>query len=52
MIRYSIIVDGRVKGVGFRYFTQVTAHILNLTGFCGNLMNGKIKIENKRDICF
>ena len=45
MIRYSIIVDGRVQGVGFRYFTQVAAHTLNLTGWCENLMNGKVKIE-------
>ena len=45
MNRYSIIVDGRVQGVGFRYFTQITAHTLNLTGFCENLMNGKVKIE-------
>lgn len=45
MIRYSIIVGGKVQGVGFRYFTQITAHALNLTGFCENLMNGKVKIE-------
>ena len=45
MIRYSIIVDGRVQGVGFRYFTQIAAHTLNLTGWCENLMNGKVKIE-------
>ena len=45
MFRYLIIVDGRVQGVGFRYFTQITAHTLNLTGWCENLMNGKVKIE-------
>lgn len=45
MIRYLIVVDGRVQGVGFRYFTQITAHTLNLTGWCENLMNGKVKIE-------
>ena len=45
MVRYSIIVYGKVQGVGFRYFTQVAAHTLNLTGFCENLMNGKVKIE-------
>jgi len=45
MIRYSIVVDGRVQGVGFRYFTQISAHTLNLTGWCENLMNGKVKIE-------
>lgn len=45
MVRYSIIVDGRVQGVGFRYFTQISAYTLNLTGWCENLMNGKVKIE-------
>jgi len=45
MIRCSIIVNGRVQGVGFRYFTQIEAHRLNLTGWCENLMNGKVKIE-------
>lgn len=45
MIRYSILVDGRVQGVGFRYFTQIVAHKLNLTGWCENLMDGKVKIE-------
>ena len=45
MNRYSIVIDGKVQGVGFRYFTQITALTLNLTGFCENLMNGKVKIE-------
>lgn len=45
MIRYSIIVDGRVQGVGFRYFTQLIAAELNLTGWCKNLMDGKVEIE-------
>ena len=41
MIRYSIIVDGKVQGVGFRYFTQMKAMQFNLTGFCKNLYDGK-----------
>ena len=45
MIRYLIVVDGRVQGVGFRYFTQITANTLNLTGWCENLMDGKVTIE-------
>lgn len=45
MVRYLIMVDGRVQGVGFRYFTQMIAATLNLTGWCENLMNGKVKIE-------
>lgn len=45
MIRYSLLIDGRVQGVGFRYFTQLTAHRLNLTGWCKNLMDGKVQVE-------
>ena len=45
MIRYSIIVDGKVQGVGFRYFTQMKAMQFNLTGFCKNLYDGKVSIE-------
>ncbi|WP_459478663.1 acylphosphatase [Clostridium saccharoperbutylacetonicum] len=45
MIRYLIIVNGRVQGVGFRYFLQLTASKLNLTGWCKNLMNGDVEIE-------
>lgn len=45
MIRYSIIVDGRVQGVGFRFFTQLAAHKFDLTGWCKNLMDGKVEIE-------
>lgn len=45
MIRYSIIVDGRVQGVGFRYFTQMIAVRYNLTGWCKNLNDGKVQIE-------
>lgn len=45
MIRYSILVDGRVQGVGFRFFTQLTAVNLKLTGWCKNLYDGKVQIE-------
>jgi acylphosphatase len=45
MIRYLIIVNGRVQGVGFRYFLQLTASKLNLTGWCKNLMNGDVEVE-------
>jgi acylphosphatase len=46
MVRYSIIVTGRVQGVGFRYFLQLIAYRLNLTGWCKNLMDGTtVEIE-------
>ena len=45
MVRYSILVNGRVQGVGFRFFTQLTAANLKLTGWCKNLYDGKVEIE-------
>ena len=45
MMRYLILVDGRVQGVGFRFFTQLTATNLKLTGWCKNLYDGKVKVE-------
>lgn len=54
MIRYSILVDGRVQEVGFRFFTQITAVNLNLTGWCKNLSDGKVEIEvqgEEKNLC-
>jgi acylphosphatase len=45
MTRYLIIVNGRVQGVGFRYFLQITAAKLNLTGWCKNLSNDNVEVE-------
>lgn len=45
MFRYSIIARGKVQGVGFRFFCQLNASSLNLTGFAKNLYNGDVEIE-------
>ena len=45
MVRYFIICEGRVQGVGFRYFCQLNASELNLTGYAHNLDNGMVEIE-------
>lgn len=45
MKRYFIIVDGRVQGVGFRYFCQNTAVKNSLTGWVRNLSNGMVEME-------
>ena len=45
MFRYLIIASGRVQGVGFRFFCQLNAASLNLTGFAKNLDNGDVEIE-------
>ena len=39
-----IIVQGRVQGVGFRYFTRDVGRILGLTGDARNLPDGTVEI--------
>lgn len=45
MLRYYIRVSGKVQGVGFRYFVQYTASLLNLTGWVRNLDNDSVDME-------
>lgn len=45
MIRYYILVDGRVQGVGFRYYCQMNATNLNLTGWVRNMPDGMVEME-------
>lgn len=42
--RFHIIVDGRVQGVGFRYFATTIANQLGLTGTVHNMQNGMVEI--------
>ena len=45
MVRYYIVVDGRVQGVGFRFHCQMNATNLNLTGWVRNMSNGMVEME-------
>lgn len=45
MRRYSIIISGRVQGVGFRYFVWETAAAFDLTGWVRNNYDGTVEIE-------
>lgn len=45
MVRYYIIFQGRVQGVGFRYLCQFTAMSHSLTGYARNLDNGMVEVE-------
>lgn len=46
MIRKQFLIKGKVQGVGFRFFCQMTATTLgSLTGFVTNLDDGDVLIE-------
>jgi len=42
--RLTAIVQGRVQGVGFRYFVMDRAQDLRLVGTCRNLRNGDVEV--------
>lgn len=41
--RLHITVEGRVQGVGFRYFVAENAQRLNITGWVRNRWNGSVE---------
>lgn len=45
LLRMRATVSGRVQGVGFRYFTALAAHKLNVTGWVRNLRDGSVQVE-------
>lgn len=45
MLRYYVLVQGHVQGVGFRFFVQMNATFLGLTGYVRNLDNGSVEFE-------
>lgn len=50
-VRLHAIVEGRVQGVGFRYFVQEVAEVLELTGWVRNRWDGSVEVmaEGERD---
>lgn len=51
--RIEICVQGRVQGVGFRYWARTKAAQLGLTGSATNLPDGRVSIvaQGPRDQC-
>lgn len=43
-VRLSAIVHGRVQGVGFRFFAQLRASELGLTGYVRNRWDGTVEV--------
>lgn len=37
-------IEGRVQGVGFRYFVLMEAQALGLTGWVGNRVDGQVEV--------
>jgi acylphosphatase len=52
-VRLTAWVEGRVQGVGFRWWTRSRALELGLTGVAENLADGRVKIvaEGPQDRC-
>lgn len=49
MLRYFLVLDGRVQGVGFRFYAQTNALKYFLTGFVRNMSNGMVELEIQGD---
>ncbi|SHI35884.1 acylphosphatase [Clostridium cavendishii DSM 21758] len=45
MIRKKLIIFGKVQGIGFRFFAQIKATHLSLTGYAKNPENGNVEIN-------
>ena len=43
--RVSVLVAGRVQGVGYRYFTEDAANHFGLTGWVSNRYDGSVELE-------
>ncbi len=48
-MRLQARVYGRVQGVNFRYYTQVEANRLNLTGWVANRFDGTVQVVAEGD---
>jgi acylphosphatase len=47
--RLHTIIEGRVQGVGFRYFVLTKAQQLNVSGWVRNTYNGNVEVTAEGD---
>jgi len=47
MKRVRIIVDGRVQGIGFRYYVSKRAQEHDIKGYVRNMPDGRVEIDAK-----
>jgi len=45
MKRVRIIIDGRVQGIGFRYFVSNKAREHDIKGYVRNMHDGRVEID-------
>ena len=43
VVRAHVFIEGRVHGIGFRYWVRKSAPGLNLTGWVKNLADGRVE---------
>ena len=48
-LQLHALVNGRVQGVGFRYYTLKSARGKNLTGWVRNLRDGRVEVMAEGD---
>jgi acylphosphatase len=44
LVRVHVLIDGRVQGVAYRFFTEKFANRLGLTGWVKNLEDGRVEV--------
>jgi acylphosphatase len=53
VVRLTVVVDGRVQGVGFRWWTRARGLELGLVGTATNLLDGRVEVvvEGPQEAC-
>jgi len=47
LIRLHVLIDGRVQGVGFRYFVIEKANLLKVGGWVRNTIDGQVEVTGE-----